>query len=107
MNGRKRPSCDSRLNRSGSIIAYILHKNKIQSIRFFYFFSGIIVAILVGTIYQIVCDFNEGKTKITFHIISFFTKIIILSLSLYFEIKYGYKIFFATLIIIAIMGIFV
>ena len=73
----------------------------------FYFLSGIIVAILVGTIYQIVCDFNEGKTKITFHIISFFTKIIILSLSLYFEIKYGYKIFFATLIIIAIMGIFV
>ena len=73
----------------------------------FYLFSGIIVAILVGTIYQIVCDFNEGKTKITFHIISFFTKIIILSLSLYFEIKYGYKIFFATLIIIAIMGIFV
>ena len=73
----------------------------------FYFFAGIIVAILVGTVYQIVCDFNEGKMKITFHIISFFTKIIILSLSLYFEIKYGYKIFFATLIIIAIMSIFV
>ncbi|MBP5601222.1 MAG: hypothetical protein J6X78_00700 [Treponema sp.] len=73
----------------------------------FYFFAGIIVAILVATIYQIVVDLNEGKTKITFHIISFFVKIMILGLSLYFEIKFGYKIFFATLIIIAIMGIFV